>query len=49
MNHRKYIRARLKWYIGDGRKICFWTNYWVYMVPLISFVKDSLQYIYLDV
>ena len=37
INHRKYIRANLKWCIGDDRNVCFWINYWVYMVPLVFF------------
>ena len=49
INHRKYIEANLKWCIGDGRKVCFWTYYWVYMVPLVSLEDDNnLQYINLD-
>ena len=46
INHRKYIGDHLKWCIGDGRKVCFWTGYWVYMMPPMSFVdKNNLQYI----
>ena len=41
INHRKYIRASLKWCIGDGRKVCFWTDYWVYMMFLMSFVDEN--------
>ena len=42
VNHRKYVGAGLKWCIGDGRKVSFWTDNWVYMVPfLVSFVDDD--------
>ena len=42
INHRKYVGAGLKWCIGDGRKVSFWTDNWVYMVPfLVSFVDDD--------
>ena len=27
INHIKYIGDGLKWCIGDGRKVCFWTDY----------------------
>ena len=26
INHRKYVEADIKWCIGDGRKVCFWTD-----------------------
>ena len=46
MNHRNYIGADLKWCIGNGRKVHFWTDYWIYMMPLVSFVEENkLQYI----
>ena len=49
INHRKYIGAGLKWCIGDGRKVYFWTDYQVYMLPLISFVDENhLHYINWD-
>ena len=41
INHRNYAKAGLKWYLGDGRKVSFWTNNWVYMLPLVSFVDDD--------
>ena len=46
INHRKYIGVGLKWCIGDGRKVYFQTDFWVYMSPLISFVDENhLHYI----
>ena len=49
INHRKYIGARLKWCIGDGSKVCFWTDHWICMSPLISFVdENNMQYINWD-
>ena len=49
INYRKYIGANLKWCIGDGRKFFFWTDYWVYMMPFVSFVdENNLHYISLD-
>ena len=27
INHRRYIEVGLKWYIGDGRKVCFLIDY----------------------
>ena len=49
INHRKYVGAKLKWCIRDGRKILFWTHDWVYKVPLISLVDcDISQYINLN-
>ena len=49
MNHRKYDGAGLKWCIGDGRKVSFWKDNQVYMVPLVSFVDDAnLQSINLE-
>ena len=49
MNHRKYIGANLKLCIGYGIKVCFWTDYWIYMMPLVSFVdENNLQSINLD-
>lgn len=29
INHKLYIKVGLKWSIGEGRKVRFWTNYWV--------------------
>ena len=34
MNHRNYIGAYLKRCIGNGRKVHFWTDYWIYMMEL---------------
>ena len=49
INHRKYIGAGVKWCIGDGRKVCFLTDYWVNMVSLVSFMDgNNLQYINLE-
>ena len=46
INHKKYIGVDLKWCVGDGRKVYFWTDYWVYMLPLMSFVdENNLHYI----
>ena len=46
INHRKYVRASLKWGIGDGRKVFFWTDNWVYTIHLVSFMDDNnLHYI----
>ena len=46
INHRKYVRASLKWCIGDGRKVFFWTDNWVYTIHLVSFMDDNnLHYI----
>ena len=46
INHIKYIGPSLKWCIGDGRKICFWIDYWVHMLPLVSFMdENNLHYI----
>ena len=39
--HRNIIEAGLKWCIVDERKVCFWTNLWVYMKPLISFLDEN--------
>ena len=45
-NHRKYIGASLKWCIRDCRKVCFWTDYWVYILSLVSFMdENNLHYI----
>ena len=41
INHRKYIRVGLKWCIGDGRKVCFQKDCWVYMLSLVSFVDEN--------
>ena len=38
--HKKYIGVGLKC-IGDGRKVCFWTDNWVYMSPFICFVDEN--------
>ena len=49
INHINYARAGLKWCIGDGRKVSFWIDNWVYRVPLVSFVNDdNLQCINLE-
>ena len=48
--HGDYVEAGLKWCIGDGRKVLFWTDNWVYMMPLVFFFveADNLHLVNLD-
>lgn len=47
INLRKYIRDGLKWYIGNDKKVCFWTTHWVYMLSLVFFFFVWMKIIYI--
>ena len=44
INLRKYIGVGLTWYIWNDKKVCFWTNHWVYMFSLVFFVDENNLY-----
>ena len=49
INHKKYVEVDLTLCIRDGRKVYFWTDNWVYMMPLVSFMEaDNLHFVDVD-